>query len=190
MPKSPHHARLTGPAHHGIRTLLRVIGPVLLLVGAAFSAVGLVSFFRAFSAFGGPPSYFWCVFVGFPLLSIGFAMTKYGFMGATLRYFAGEVAPVGVDTARYVARETRDDLRDLARHAAAGLRDGADGVRHARDAVSVPSCPACSHPADPDATFCDRCGEPLPRGRACAACGETNDPDARFCDRCGRPFGG
>ena len=45
--------------HSSKRSALRVIGPVILLIGLVFMAIGLIDFFMAFGSFG-PPKLFWC----------------------------------------------------------------------------------------------------------------------------------
>ena len=44
-------------------------------------------------------------------------------------------------------------------------------------------CPACQHPHDDQARFCDQCGQPLEL--RCPACESPARPGARFCSRCG-----
>lgn len=96
------------PGHETARTFLRIVGPLVLAGGGFFMLVGLVSFFSAFGG-GGPPRLFGCSFVGMPLLFVGSVMTKFGFMGAIIRYQAGEVAPIGKDTFNYMAGQVDDD---------------------------------------------------------------------------------
>ena len=64
--------RLQSPQQSKIRTALRVGGPLIAGVGLLFMIVALGSFFRALGSFE-PPRYFWCAFVGMPLLFIGIA---------------------------------------------------------------------------------------------------------------------
>ncbi len=61
------------PGHETARNLLRVVGPLTFAVGGVFMLVGLGSFFSAFGG-GGPPSLFWCSFVGMPLMFVGMAV--------------------------------------------------------------------------------------------------------------------
>lgn len=162
------------PGHTNVRSLLRVIGPITLAVGGLFVLIGFGSFFASFGH-AGTPRYFWCAFVGMPLLFVGGVMTMYGFMGAITRYQAGEVAPVGKDTFNYMAEGTRTGVRTMASAAGAGLADGMSG--------GETICPSCGRPNDQDAKFCDDCGAAM--SKACPNCGATNDGDAKFCDNCG-----
>jgi len=168
------------PQHRQWRGVLRVLGPAVLVVGGVFVLIGLVSFFSAFGSFESP-RYFWCVFVGGPLLVVGFALTSYGYMGAIVRYQAGEVAPVGKDTFNYLADGTEGGVRTLASALGGGLAEGFRG-----DAAPQTQCRACGHPNDSNANYCSACGEVLLKNRSCSSCGEPNDIDARFCHRCGR----
>ena len=45
-------------------------------------------------------------------------------------------------------------------------------------------CPACHHPNDGPARFCEQCGQPLER--RCPACNHQLRPEARFCSQCGQ----
>ena len=95
------------PGHGGVRSLLRLIGPLLLAVAGVFLIVGLVDFFSAIAG-KGRPTLFWCFFVAIPLLGIGSMITKFAFFGAVIRYLAEETAPVGKDTFNYVAQGTKE----------------------------------------------------------------------------------
>ena len=109
------------PEHNQMRDLLRVVGPVVCVIGAIFTAIGLWSFFSAFGG-GGPPRYFWCGFVGLPLVSIGSAICKYAYIGAVTRYIANEVSPVGKDVVNYMAEGTKGAVREMAAAVGEGLR--------------------------------------------------------------------
>jgi class 3 adenylate cyclase/tetratricopeptide (TPR) repeat protein len=49
-------------------------------------------------------------------------------------------------------------------------------------------CPSCKHPNQPEARFCQDCGERLEI--ACASCGTRLPARARFCIECGTPVAG
>ena len=168
------------PNHNEKRAILRLIGPVVLVVGLLFTIVGVGNFFMAFGSHG-PPRLFWCVFVGMPLIAIGSALTIAGFAGAVARYQAGEYAPVAKDTFNYVADGTKDGVRSISSAIGEGLRGEADDN-------SLP-CPSCGTSNEPDSKFCDQCGKAFPGELRCRSCGEENEPDARFCNRCGERLG-
>ncbi|MCA8964692.1 MAG: zinc ribbon domain-containing protein [Planctomycetes bacterium] len=166
------------PGHRAQRTGLRILGILLTAVGGVFTAIGVVSFIGSMATMSGPPQYFWCAFVGLPLLGVGTALLKFAYLGAIARYTAGETAPVATDTFNYVADEVRPGVHALGSSLAAGLA-GARGAER---------CPGCGNEHDAGAKFCDQCGASL-QGATCADCGHENDADARFCAGCGKTFG-
>ena len=167
--------------HRETRAALRLVGPAVGLVGLIFVVIGVGSFFAAFGG-AGPPRLFWCAFVGMPLLGVGIAITRFAYMGTVMRYMANEGAPVAKDAINYMAKGTRDSVRDIASAVRDGFGSGAGG---AGDAMAV-RCPKCNGDNEATANFCSRCGEALLKSKPCPDCGEMNDPDARFCDNCGR----
>lgn len=164
---------LVDPSHHANRAGLRTLGFLLILVGAPLTLVGLVSFFGAMNG-GGMPTYFWCAFVGLPLLGAGTFFLKAGYLGSIARYVANEAAPVAADTADYLAKETRGAVRTTVAAVAEGLREGA---------ATMP-CPQCRAPQRADANFCDRCGAGL-GAATCPKCRAELANGARFCSACG-----
>jgi hypothetical protein len=170
------------PGHSQIRGALRVIGPLIAIAGGVLTAVGFLSFATSFGDFGAP-RYFWCAFLGLPMLGVGIAISRFAFMGTVARYMAGEIAPVATDTLNYVADETSGGVRTIAQAVGDGLRSGGGA-----DAAVVVRCHKCNEENEPDANFCDNCGAALAKTKACSGCDELNDPDAEYCDACGRRF--
>lgn len=164
------------PKHGAIRQVVRIAGPLAAGVGGLLMAIGFGSFFLSFGS-SGPPRFFWCAFLGMPILFVGAAMCMFGFMGALARFQAGEVAPVGKDTFNYLAEGTKGGVKTLATAVGAGLTEGM--VRTDKTAP----CPKCGHPNDADAKFCDECGASV--STVCPSCGQVNDHDAKFCCNCG-----
>ncbi|HYI66607.1 MAG TPA: zinc ribbon domain-containing protein [Candidatus Limnocylindrales bacterium] len=121
------------PAQGAARGLLRVAGPILLGLGVLLTAIAMIDFFGAMSSFGTPRN-FWMGFVGLPLIAVGAALTKLGYLGPASRYVAGEITPT---------------LRDTL---------GALGMGPARTV-----CAACGGENAADAKFCDDCGAPMQR---------------------------
>ena len=167
------------PRHGAMRQFLRLVGPVVALVGLAFLIVGLGSFFSSFGTFESP-RYFWCAFVGMPLLAFGSFITKFAYLGTVFRYVAGEVAPVQKDTFNYLAEGTKGGVRTMASALGEGLATGMRG----ENSASV-ACPKCDHANDADANFCGDCGAVLAKPATCSSCGRENEVDANFCDGCG-----
>lgn len=115
-------SKLQNPIHHKTRTFLRIAGPLLAVVGLIFTIVGVVSFFSAFGSFG-QPRYFWCCFVGMPLLFVGSAMCLFGYMGAIARYAAAEQMPVATDAIHDLAEGTQGAVKTMARSIAEGVQE-------------------------------------------------------------------
>ena len=122
------------PQQDKIRRVLRLAGPTILVMGFVLAGIGLGSFFASFGSFG-PPRYFWCAFLGLPLLFLGWVTTYLGFMGAIQRYLLGESVPVMRDLAREsapviaevantVAEGTQPAVKTLAKAIAEGVREG------------------------------------------------------------------
>ncbi|MHC4743870.1 MAG: zinc ribbon domain-containing protein [Planctomycetota bacterium] len=178
------------PGHRGMRDTLRVVGPIVGVIGLIFIIIGLVSFFSSMGSFG-PPKYFWCAFVGGPILIVGIALTKFGYMGKVARYMAGEIAPVGKDTFNYMADGTKDGVKTLATAIGSGLGAGIAGASGAVSGGQETKvrCHKCNELVDEDAKFCNECGVPLSKSKPCPQCSELNDGDAKFCDNCGHNFG-
>ena len=172
-----------GPDLTPVRVFLRIAGPLVFLTGLAFLVTGMASFFQGFGSFGpggfdGPPRYFWCVFVGIPLLAVGGMMTTAGYAGLITRYMSGEVAPVQRDTFNYLAKGTRPGVRDV-------VGAVAEGFASAR---STATCPKCGATLPAGSRFCPACGAPAVPAE-CPSCGASVPASARFCADCGAAVG-
>jgi hypothetical protein len=115
--------QLQSAQHSSIRTILCVGGPVIAGAGLLFMIVGIGSFFTAFTA--APsfefPRFFWCAFVGIPLLFVGTAMCMFGFMGTFQRYVAGESAPVAKDVVNYMGENIQPGVKAVAQAVTKGV---------------------------------------------------------------------
>ncbi len=115
--------KLQMPQQSGIRRTLRRAGLAILAVGGLLTLVGIGSFFASFGSFG-PPRFFWCAFLGMPLLFVGGAMTLFGFLGACQRYVAGESAPVAKDVVNYMGENIQPGVRSIAKAVTEGIKAG------------------------------------------------------------------
>ncbi|MGB0768126.1 MAG: double zinc ribbon domain-containing protein [Phycisphaeraceae bacterium] len=178
--------------HRSNRSILRIIGPLVLIAGIILTLIGFSTFVTGFGqseSFGAPPpgfKRFFLAFLGLPMIAFGAAMTKFAFMGAVARYASSEIAPVGKDTANYMIDGTKDAVSGLAQSVGSGLAAGLTG--QATDIETV-ACPGCDEACDSGARFCSQCGTAIPGEVRCERCGAMNEPDARFCDQCGRSTG-
>lgn len=80
----------------------------------------MVSFVGSFGSFE-PPRYFWCAFVGMPLLAVGIGMTRFGYMGDVMRYLAAEPAPLAADAFNHVAEGAAPYIRSVSRSVTEGI---------------------------------------------------------------------
>ena len=147
------------PRHSSTRNVLRILGPAIAGMGLLLTLIGVGSFFAAFGSFE-MPRYFWCAFLGLPLLAVGMAISGYAFMGRVYRYQAGEIAPVQKDTFNYLAEGTKDGVKGIATAIGEGVAAGMGSAR----ARSV-RCGKCNHENEPDARFCKNCGRALSADR-------------------------
>jgi len=143
------------PKHTSTRQILRIVGPILAGIGLLLIIIGVGSFFASFGSFQ-PPRFFWCAFLGMPLLFVGIVLCGFGFQGAVLRYQLGEVAPVTKDTFNYLAEGTQEGVKTVATAIGEGIAAGMSGSRTAEN-----RCPKCSQTNDADAKFCKTCGAAL-----------------------------
>ena len=160
--------------HDALRNALRVIGPLVVLTGVVFMAVGMISFFSAFGSFE-PPRKFWCCFVGIPLMGVGAGICRFAYFGSIIRYISNEMTPVGKDAFNQMAHGTKDSFKLLA----GAVREGFQ-----KDSETTTEC-SCGTENDSEAKFCKSCGKSL-QPHFCGSCGNENDADARFCDHCGK----
>ena len=121
--------KLRLPQHSMIRTVLRIGGPTILVVGFLFAIVGFGSFFSSFASFGssGPhefPRYFWCAFVGLPLMFLGFTICLFGFIGPFQRYVLGESAPVVKDAVNYMGENIQPGIKSVVKAMTEGIAEG------------------------------------------------------------------
>ena len=140
-------------SQQGTRTVFRVLGLVLAPVGVLLVIVGFARFAgvggESWSGDGAPPGFLMFAGGGF-LAVVGFGLLNAGFMGAAARYGAGETMPVLKDSAAYLS----DGQGVL------GVGRTADH-RQQQPVAAGPFCRSCGVGNDPDATFCDGCGQRL-----------------------------
>lgn len=164
--------------HQDTRKFLRVLGPCIVGIGLIFTLIGLVSFFSAFGNFGSP-RYFWCAFIGLPMMGFGAMITQFAYVGAIMKFQAREMTPVATETFNDVVDGTQSGMRKMARAVSGGIQEGISGSE-------VNDCSRCGHSNDADARFCSDCGESMTSVRVCSSCRAANDQTAAFCDQCGQ----
>ena len=147
-----------------VRSGLRIGGGILVVIGGILVIAGFADFVSSFNSVsldhpgeGHQPTHFWLLFIGFPMIAIGIAMLKGGFLGTATRYAAGEVMPTVKDSLGYVGIGEQRTICPKC-----GMENSADAkfCDHCGSALSV-RCPSCGHANDADSAFCSECGKPL-----------------------------
>ena len=113
---------------------LKKWGQRLLVVGGLFVAVGLGSFFSSMGTFE-PPRYFWCTFIGFPMLWFGGMLFLLAHLGTIKRFMAGEAAPVAKDTINYMGKNTKEGVSDFAEALFDGMHQAQTGHLSVADRI-------------------------------------------------------
>jgi hypothetical protein len=157
--------------HNKTKKRLRTIGFITLPVGGILSLIGFIDFFSAFGG-NGSPTLFFLLFLGFPLVGVGIACLKMGYMREVGTYVASQAAPVVKNVANYMMEGTRDEFSKTVGSVVNSIKE------------QQIICPKCKTSQDDDAKFCDNCGNAL--ARTCRYCNEENDGDATFCKGCGK----
>jgi hypothetical protein len=139
-----------------VRSGLRVGGAVVFGIGLIFTLIGFADFFSSMGSFG-MPTKFWMAFIGLPMIGVGLAMMRAGFLGSSIRYVAGEVAPTVKDALGYVGI---GEKQAICAKCGGSNRADAKFCDHCGAALSI-TCASCGHQNAADATFCDECGKPL-----------------------------
>lgn len=134
----------------GVRNTLRILGPVVAVVGLVIFILGVKKFVGTMDSedMGFPGAAFAMFFGGFILFGIGMTMARAGFLGVGLRYVTGEAAPVARDGLEYLTRG--QGLGNLGRSPSSDA-----------DVASGPFCRSCGTRNDAEASFCDKCGQAL-----------------------------
>ena len=91
--------------HARKKLFLKIFGCIFSAAGIVLAVIGFADFFGA-AAEADMPDKFWCVFAGFPLLFIGIAMLLFGFRKEIARYVKDESAPVLLQAASSIIKET------------------------------------------------------------------------------------
>ena len=147
------------PGHLKVLKVLRTVGPILLVLGGLCMLVAFIDLVRVMMDISDWPRFFWLFFVGGPLLFLGVAMTSTGYAGRIARFHAAQYAPVAKDTFNYMAEETQDGIKTVARSIAQGVQDAKEDVNE--DEKARLRCPACGFVETGNATYCSGCGKPL-----------------------------
>lgn len=152
----------TGPGYPdqgSKRTAARVVGVVCMGIALVLMALAVVDILSAFNSeeLGAQPARIWMFVAALPFLLVGGIALNAGFLGASVRYAAGEVAPTARSTLDYIgSREGEISCPSCGARNKAGSAfcdDCGQPLTHV--------CPSCRHPNAADAKFCAACGTAL-----------------------------
>lgn len=152
--------------HQKKKIIMRIIGAILIVVGAVCAIIGFADMRKSFQE--GRMPMFWLLFIAFPSLAIGAFLITASFQRAIQRYVKNESVPV---------------INEMGKEISPAFSAMAGAVS---SAVQGTACPACGAVNDKDAQFCKSCGKQLVK--ICKSCGADNKADAKFCDKCGQPL--
>ena len=154
--------------HPKAKRNLKIIGFIALFLGIVLLVIGMVDFFKSFLSQGEHmPSLFFLNFIGIPLIGIGSACLRFGFLKEINEYTSSEVTPVATDATNYILNGTREELS-----------------KTIKSTKQTNICPNCQKENDPSAAFCNNCGTKLKS--VCPHCGKENPSGAKFCSFCGK----
>lgn len=159
--------------HNATKKKLRIIGIILLVIGAACAITGFLDFSLCFVSTT-VPTLFFLIFLGFPMIFIGTVLLIFGFKKEIGTYIKNESVPV--------INEAADELKPAVKSVVSAVKEGLKG-EEPKDEQSERVCPHCGKHNDADHTFCAYCGKPLEK--VCPVCGEKQDPGDVFCGKCG-----
>lgn len=154
-----------------VKKKLKKYGKTITTIGVILFAIAILSFFSAMQG-GGMPRYFFLGFIGLPMIGIGSAMLRYGYMGEVARYTSSEVAPVAKDTINYMLDETKENVADFVQ------------TIKGKEQKEKLTCPYCHDLVEQDEVFCDKCGRKL--HKVCQSCGTKHFSTSEFCKKCGK----
>ena len=152
---------------NSIKKALKIIGPILAVIGLALTIVGFVNFFTTLgdSSF---PKLFFLSFIGLPLLGIGTGITFTAFRQEISKYYVKETAPILNQAAKDIApaiqtmtNAVKEGLTEKVVCSCGKENDFTDKYCTECGTPLVPLCPKCNAVLEKDAKFCDQCGEKL-----------------------------
>lgn len=153
--------------HNATKKKLKILGFCLLAIGGIFTVIGFISFFSAFGG-NGAPRFFWCAFIGLPMLAGGAMVTTLAYKQEISRFVKNESVPV--------INEASEEIAPAIRNVASAVKDGIDGENEN-------FCPACGASNNEENSFCGKCGKALKK--TCPKCGKSAPADNAFCGNCG-----
>ena len=138
--------------HTQTRNSLRLFGILSIIVALICIITGFKDAFIspigpfAINNSSNPFGKFWLMFIGIPLLGVGIAMTKAGYIGKVAEYGAKEITPVAKDAWNYF--NEKDDASPPAKSSGGNI-------------VNAIQCNSCQHLNATTSVYCNQCGNAL-----------------------------
>ena len=186
--------------HQKIKSKLKKVGIVLMIVGACLAVAGLVMLVIGFSSFGkssldDPQGMFTSAsssmtmfIVGGFGLAIGVGLFGYGVYATFFAHAreiasfgASSIAPVVGDTVNYMADSVSPSVNNAVGGMAEAITSGiTKGKRDSKKIV----CAKCGAENNAKNKFCANCGEKLAKDKYCSNCNAKIEEGTKFCPNC------
>lgn len=154
--------------HKKNKTLLKIVGILMIIIAIACIILGFISFSNAFKTTE-PPKLFYLLMIGFPLLVAGIFLTIMGCQKEITRYIKNESVPIFNE----MGQEIKPGVTSITN----AVKDGLNG-----DTNDKILC-ECGQLNDKDSVYCSTCGRALKN--VCPMCGNDLEQKDKFCNKCG-----
>ena len=151
--------------HERNKKKFKLLGSITLTIGICFTIIGFISFFSSFNSFE-PPKYFWCCFIGFPLIGFGASLLALGYRKEVMRYMKNESLPIYKETYQEIKPELKETINIIKGN-------------------GYVICHFCQTENDANSKYCKKCGGVISEIR-CPHCNSLIDSDSTFCNNCGK----
>lgn len=187
--------------HQKVKSKLKKIGIILMIVGACLTVAGLVMLIIGFSSFGessldDPQGMFtsanssmiffivggFGIVIGIALLGYGGYATFFAHAREIASYGASSIAPVVGDTVNYMA----DNVAPSINNAVGGMAEAiTSGITKGKSGSKKIKCSKCRTENNSTNKFCANCGEKLAKDKHCLNCNAKIEEGTKFCPNCG-----
>jgi len=169
-----------------IRTILLIVGLLLLAGGATLIVLGIInkdSYGHSSPAFIIPGAFI--AFFGIACLIHTIFLTLVAHQREIVSYQASATMPVAGEIGEKVidfADRNSEKVGNTIGNVVGGVKKGwRDGAATEKNVV----CPKCQYKNDPTDKFCGGCGEKLEQKKHCTNCGAELKETDKFCAACG-----
>ena len=118
------------------KKVLKIIGPIIIVVGIVLFIIGTSSLFSFDDEF---PKLFFLSFIGLPLIAIGGWISMFAFRENLMRFHKNMTIPIAKET----LEELAPTIKDLTKN------------------EEQITCPSCGKEIDKNSKFCNHCGNQI-----------------------------